>query len=491
MSLLIKGVQVIDGLGNEPYKADILVQKNIISAIGNLKARKTSKVIDGLGNYVTPGFIDIHNSADHYLSLLSNAQQENFIKQGITTIIGGHCGASLAPILYGDLTSIRKWADPRDININWHTVSELLRSLERISLGLNFGTLTGHSTIRRTLIAERTRLLPKELDVFKEMLSHAMKDGAFGLSSGLGYIHGRAVSRKEIHELLGVVENFGGIYSVHLRNETDKILDSVKEIVEATEGRGVKTIISHFRSIAGFGSEFKETLEYIGDTENLYFDTCPFDVSVRPLYTFLPEWAQVENLEKMLESVRSKKVTELIEKDLSGIHGKDITIAGAPHHEYLVGKTVEEVSRNLGLTSAQALIHIMDVTNLRAIVFYKDVNNELLTKAITHEKSFVASHSKGALSGEFVVHERSKQTFPKYLDIAVGGGTMSLPKAIEKITSRPAEFLGLKNRGVIKDGNIADLVSLGKNDYEVKDVVIGGKIFGQEQTKGEMLRHKS
>src|SRR3989344_2597725 len=491
MSLLIKGVQVVDGKGGEPYKADVLVQKNVISAIGNLKGKKTDRVLDGLGHYITPGFIDVHNNADHYLSLFNNPAQKNFVKQGITTIIGGHCGSSLAPLLYGNLESIRKWADPHDINVDWHTVPELLETLERISIGLNFGTLVGHSTIRRALVGERSRLLQRELDVFKGVLERAMRDGAFGFSSGLGYVHGKMASKNEIKEFVDIVKKFDGVYSVHLRDEGDKILDAVKEIIALVKVSGAKTIISHFRPIKGFDREFEETLKYINDTENLYFDAYPYDVSVRPLYTLLPDWAQVENIEAMLERVRTKKTAELIAGDFKTVPASEILIGGVPHHEYLVGKSIEDIAKNLGVSAEMALLHIMDVTDLRAVVFIKDVNEELLKRALVDEKALIASHSKGVVPGEFMVHERSVGTFPKYLNMVVGDGVLSLEEAISRITYKPAELFGIKDRGLIKEGYVADLVVLSKNDYSPKHVVVGGKVFEEEAIKGEALRHKT
>jgi len=490
MSLLIKGVQVVNGKGEEPYKADVLVQRNVISAIGNLKGKDTDKVIDGLGHYLAPGFIDVHNSADHYLGLFSNPAQENFIKQGITTIIGGHCGASLAPLLYGDLDSVRKWADPHDINIDWHTLKELRKTLERISVGVNFGTLVGHSTIRRALAGDRTRLLQRELDVFKGVLERSMNDGAFGISSGLGYVHGKSASKNEIRELIDIVRKFDGVYSVHLRNETKKIVESVKEIVDVVKGLQVRTVISHFRPIKGFEKEFNEASKIISETEDIYFDVYPYGISVRPLYTLLPEWAQVENIEAMLERVRSKKTNEFIEKDLSSLRGDDIVIGGAPHHEYLVGKTIGDIAQNLSMSTAKAALHIMDITNLRAVLFYKDVDETFLMDVLLNEKALIASHGKGVMKGEYMVHDRSVDSFPKYLKLVVGGGKLSLEEAVRRVTSRPAGFFGIRDRGVVKEGGVADLVLLDKSDYGVKSVVVGGKVFGEEPTKGEMLYHK-
>src|SRR3989338_8464655 len=110
--LLIKNVKIIDGSGKPAYPADVLVNSQKISAIGHFPNKKTEEVIEGLGGYLTPGFIDVNTDADHYLSLFTNPHQEHFLKQGVTTIIGGHCGSSLAPLLYGTLESVRKWADP-------------------------------------------------------------------------------------------------------------------------------------------------------------------------------------------------------------------------------------------------------------------------------------------------------------------------------------------------------------------------------------------
>jgi len=110
---------------------------------------------------------------------------------------------------------------------------------------------------------------------------------------------------------------------------------------------------------------------------------------------------------------------------------------------------------------------------------------------LTHKRAFIGSHGGAIPSGEFMEHERSTNTFPKYLEIVVGGNLLSLPEAVRKITSKPAEFYGIRKRGVIKEGMVADLVVLGKTDYEVKHVVVGGRVFGDGRTKGEILRHKS
>ena len=492
MSLLIKGVQIIDGEGSEPYKADVLVQRNIISAIGDLKSRQTDEVIDGLGHYVVPGFVDVHTSTDHYLSIFSNPSQEDFLRQGITTMIGGHCGASLAPLLYGTLESIRKWTEPQNINVDWHTVSEFLRSLRKVSPGINFGTLVGYSTVRRSIVGERKRLFEKELDVFKVVLKQAMRDGAFGLSTGLEFVHGKQASKKEIKELVSVLNEFNGVYATHLHDYSSGIVDSVNEAIDVSQKTGVRTLISHLMPIKKFEKGFGEAIENVEkNSSDVYFDIYPYTTRILEIYTLLPEWAQVGNIELMLERVRNGEMAELIAKELKGIPLDDIRIAGVPHHEYLVGKTLREISKNLGVDGPSALLHIMDVTNLRATMFVSDINEKLLMETLVHERAFIASLGSTTLTGEYLEHERSRHTFPRYLEIVVGGGKLPITEAIKRITSKPAKFFNIENRGVIKEGNIADLVVLGKTDYEVKHVVVGGRVFGKEKTRGDMLVHKA
>lgn len=491
MSLLIKGVQVVDGKGSVPFKADVLVQKNVISAIGNLKNRKTDKSIDGLGHYLVPGFIDAHTNADHYLNIFQNPSLSDFAKQGITTIIGGHCGASLAPTLYGDLSSLRKWADPRDINVDWSTLGEFFKAINKMTIGVNFATFAGHSTMRRAILGDRSKILENETAVLKNMLKRAMKDGALGLSSGLQYVHGKHASKKELKTLIDVVSESNGVFSVHLRNETKDLVESVKEIGSLIKGSGANALISHLRPIIGFEKEYEEALQYIHKTKGLYFDVSPYAFSVRLIYTLLPEWAQTDNLEAMLEKVRDKKITSLLERDMKNIDGEKIIVGGAPHHEYLVGRTISQIAENRGVSVSQALLQVMNVTGMRAVVFTEDVNQSLLEKALTHDKAFVVSHGKGALPGEFLVHNRSIDTFPKFIRSVVSSDRMSVEESVERVTSRPAKFFGLKNRGFVKEGCIADLVILGREDLMVKNTIIGGKVFGEDKTKGEILRHKS
>ncbi len=485
MSLLIKEVFVVDGEGNAPYKADVLVQNNVISAIGNLKGKHSSEIIDGLGNYLTPGFIDVNSTSDHYLTLFNGEGENNFGVQGVTTIIGGMCGASLAPIIYGSLESISKWTNLDNVNVNWHTVREFLNSLDKVKLKINFGTLVGHGTIRRAITGnEKRNLTIKELWVFKRLLNQALSEGAYGLSTGLGFISGRETPYEEIRELVGIIKKYDGVYATHLRNDKDKISESVEETIKIAKTSNVKTIISHFEPNLGFEKEYEEALTKIRDAnlDNLYFDIHGHDSREISIYKLLPVWAQKENLETMFEILKNKDNYKKIVKDLKFLNPGDVTISHAPTQKFLEGKNLWQMMENYGLSAAESLLKVMDMTNMKATVFYKNINPELFKTLIKEKNALIGSSSNSTT-------EKSNPTFSKFLRTVMQSDLMPIETAVKKVTSEPAKIFSIKDRGVIKYGKKADLVVIGKNDYEAKEVIIGGKRLSKG-SNAEILRHK-
>ncbi|OGY59619.1 MAG: hypothetical protein A3B23_00670 [Candidatus Colwellbacteria bacterium RIFCSPLOWO2_01_FULL_48_10] len=489
MSILIKNVQIVDGEGGEPYPADVLIQKNVISAIGDLKGKDADEVIDGLGDYLVPGFIDVDASSDQYLALITNPAQADFPKQGVTTIIGGHCGASLAPLLYGTLESIRKWVDITQVNVNWHTLEEFFGVVGKLPLGVNFGTLIGHATVRRSINGGAAgALTSSEMKVFLKILRKAMDEGAYGFSTGLGYAHGRLTPYAEIDELTSIIAEYGGVYSTHLRSETSGLIGSVEETIKIANEVGVRTVISHMRPLLGFEAQFDEAVSRIeknSSPDNLRFYVYPFDTSLNPLYTLLPLWAQEKDFETMLSKIRNPETALRIENDMAGFPFERITFADVPKHEYLVGKTAQDLSAMFGVSPVKAIIKAMDVTSLRAMIFNKNINFEKLSGLLSDDRVLIASNAASrADSYKFLTHERVHSTFPRYLEIVLGHKLLTLPQAIKKITFSPAAYFGLKDRGTVKEGKIADLVILGKDDYRVRKTIVGGQ-YG----RGEALRH--
>jgi len=471
--LLIKNVKVIDGSGKPAYPADVLVIGNKISAIGNFPNKKADQIIEGLGGYLTPGFIDTHTDADHQLTLFTNPSQKNFLMQGVTTIIGGHCGSSLAPLIYGSLESIQKWADIDQINVNWHSFEEFLENIKKLSLGVNFGSLIGHSTIRRALIGEDLRdLTEKELKVFQHLIRESLEAGALGFSTGLGYSHSRQTPYKEIKSLISILPKYNAAYTTHLRDEKENLYDAVNESLNLFKETGVKTVISHFRPLLGFVKNFDAAFDLIEKSSNkmsFHFDIYPFDTSITPIYTLLPIWAQRGGKEAMLAMIQDSATVARINKELPKSKKSELTIAWAPGNDFLVGKSVD--SKNL--------IDIMKATKLKAMLSHKNIDYKRVQQVIFSDKALIASNSGG-------LGERSTGTFPKFIELATKKKGYSLEQAIQKITSLPTLKFNIKNRGLIQDGYFADLTLILNN--KIQDVIVNGEIAVR---KGEYKNTRS
>ncbi len=490
--ILIKSSTIIDGTGKPGYRADILIKNDRISAIGNFPAKSADIVIDGLGLELAPGIIDVNTDSDHYLTLFSNPEQQDFLLQGVTTIIGGQCGSSLAPLFYGSLKSIRKWGDISQANVDWHSIGELRRTLKKIGLGVNFGTMIGHSTIRRDLVGDEIRdLSESETDIFRSAIAQGMKDGALGLSTGLGYIHARQVSYSEIRKFLRIISERGGVYTTHLRDEKKGILDGIKETAALAGETGVRTIISHLRPVIGYEELFNEGMALLTDgshKQNIYFDANPSDFSVIPLYSLLPKWAQHGSLEEMLPLLEHPEHRERILQEIkdSKTDFSSIMIMEARNSPAVIGKTLAEFAETRNLNLPEGLLMLMSATRLKALLIQKNINREILMELLFHPRALIGSNSASFSDSEKIIKsERSVNTFPKFLALAAERG-MSAETAMARVTSAPAKIFNIQKRGVVAEGAFADIVM--RRDGKVIHVLVNG-ILAVEN--GELTGKKS
>ncbi|MBI2034052.1 MAG: hypothetical protein HYT13_03075 [Candidatus Liptonbacteria bacterium] len=493
MSLLIKNVALLGESPKTGDKAvDVFVRGDKIAAIGRFGDKKAKEVIDGGGSYLSPGFIDVNTNSDHYLSLLQCPGQEGFLKQGVTTIVGGLCGSSLAPLLYGSLESIQKWASTSEINVNWHSLKELFQIFEKRPLGVNFATLIGHSTIRRALIGESLRELTKnELVVFGATLEKALKDGGFGLSTGLGYVHSRATPYSELKFLAHLVKIHHGVYATHLRKIGEHLLESVEETIKLAKETGVSTLVSHFLPVSRFEKEYKKAISEIQDLPthlDFHFDLHPFDSSIVELYTFLPVWAQGGGIGLMRDNINDPWLQEKILKELPNVDAGKFIVTRAIGNESLVGRTLEELKDVFGVRdNRRVLIKLMVATQLRAIVTYKNINPELSKKAFLSKRSLLGSNAAQIVEGRKTafIPERAEATFPTFLKMVAEEKIMPLEEAIKKIALIPAKKFNLKGRGEIREGYFADLT--GFKNQEIKFVIVNGKVALRDGAPGKTL----
>jgi N-acyl-D-amino-acid deacylase len=522
--IIIKNSNIIDGSGSPMFSGDVGIKEGVIKSVGDLNNESGQAIIDGRGLYVAPGFVDVNNHSDTYLRLFHNPDLESLVYQGITTIIGGNCGASLAPLANRNvIESVQKYADIKTINVNWLKTSEFLDVVEKQKLSINFGTLVGHTTLRRGIIGDEVRgLTSSEMRVMKKMLGESMKEGALGLSTGLVYTHAKIASEGEIMELAEVVENYDGVYATHIRGESHELVEAVEEAVKIAQKTGVKLEISHLKvmgkknwPLQEEAINFVETARMSGIDVN--FDVYPYTMTGSVLYILLPDWV-VEGGRKMMIhrlkdlSLREKILSELQE---SGINFSDIIISISPMDKNLTRKKIRDIAQAQGKTAEEVVIDLLIASEGRVVTMMNVLSEKNMVKAVQNPFSIISSNGAGynidhSQSGE-LVHPRNFGAFPRVLSYYVREkNKVSWEEAIHKMSGRPAEKFGLKNRGLVKENYFADLVvfspeeiqdlATAENPYQyskgINFVIVNGKIVLENgkyngQRAGQVIRKEN
>ncbi|KKR78984.1 MAG: Amidohydrolase 3 [Parcubacteria group bacterium GW2011_GWA2_40_8] len=473
MDILIKNGTIIDGTGEPSHKADISVLKGKIDGIGAFASMQATEVIDAEGMYVAPGFIDILNHSDSYLTILKTPSSESLLRQGITTALLGNCGSSLAPLIHAELiTGMQKWADIGGININWERFDEFLNVLSTFKLGVNVGSLVGHATLRRGFLDHSMdEANDEQIKKMQRLLTDALNEGAFGLSFAPAYLHGRPAGNKELLPLVSMVAEKKGLFSVHLRDEGERILESLNEIINLVKETGVRTEIGHFKvsgSTAWHLADQALTLIDNAVKENLpiHFDIYPYLRSSLILYLLFPHWAQEGGRRAMMNrlkdiSERNKIVKEIESGPYRDILGR-ITIGTAHRDKTFVGKSVENIAKNQDVSFGEVLCNLMAANEGRVHVFVPDISLNNLRASFQHKASFVATSGAGydmsLQKTTELPHPRSFGSFVRALAIGNRKWNMPLETIVHKMTAGPAEHIGLTDRGKIVSGLAADIV---------------------------------
>jgi N-acyl-D-amino-acid deacylase len=502
--IIIKNANIIDGTGGQAYRADVGIKEDEIKKIGELSDEHASVEIDADGKLVCPGFIDVNNHSDTYWRIFLDPHLESLIYQGITTIIGGNCGTSLAPLAMPEtIDAIQKWVDVKKINISWLKVKEFLATLEEKKIAPNFATLVGHATLRRGIIGDAVRsMLPKEIEAMEKALTRAMKEGALGMSTGLIYSHARLAPYDELLALAKIVKKYKGVYATHIRSEQEAIIEAVEEALRIARESGVKLQISHLKVMGEKNwPKMSAVLELIGkakeDGIDVTFDVYPYTATGSVLYSFLPVWVSEGGKKIMLHRLkdpvlRAKVIDEMRESEFD--YSK-IEIAISPLNKTLARHSISEIARSQEKSVEETVIDILIASEGMVVTSMEVLSEENVRQALTHPLSIVATNGSGynvfhAKTGERV-HPRNFGSFIKVLEKYVKKERLlSWEDAIHKMTGAPATKFGLKKRGALKKGYFADIVMLDldklkspatiENPYQyskgVELVMIGGEI---------------
>ncbi len=475
--VIIKNGIVIDGSGESAVRSDIGIKEDKIVKIGELHDERATVEIDANGKVVCPGFIDVNNHSDTYWRIFLNPHLESLIYQGITTIIGGNCGTSLAPLVAPEtIDAIQKWVEIKKLNVNWLTLKEFFAIVEEKKITPNFATLVGHATLRRGIIGDEVRsFLPKEIKALKKNLEKAMKEGALGMSTGLIYSHARLAPYEELLELAKIVKKYDGVYATHIRSEQGEFLEAINEALQIAKDSGVRLHISHLKVLGEKNwSKMDEALELILKAKqgglDVTFDVYPYTATGSVLYSFLPAWVSEGGKKIMLHRLKDQSIRVKVVEEMraSGFDYAKIEIAISPLNKTLTRRRISDIAKSQEKSVEDVVLDILIASEGMVITSIEILNEKNVEQAIAHPLSIIATNGAGydifhAKTGERV-HPRNFGTFPKVLEKYVHKEKiLTWEDAIKKMTGLPAIKFGIKKRGFIKKDNFADIVIFDQN----------------------------
>lgn len=483
--LVITSGRILDGCGNPWFWGDLAVQEGRIVAIapaGTLHGRQT---IDAAGRFVSPGFIDIHTHSD--LSILVNRQAESAVHQGVTTQLVGNCGMSPAPVGESHLTEMRlQWgpiSDQPEVSWEWRSFDQYLQTIQAGGLGINIASLAGHGALRISVMGldERAPTLA-ELDQMKSLLAEAMQAGAYGMSTGLVYPPGCFASTDEIIALGQIVSQNHGMYASHIRGERETILEAVAEAIRIGREAGMPVQISHNAPKFGAPCDARANLRLVEEARAQGQDvTVDNDVhtDLAPTLTGgLPQHIQgrpaAEIAALLQDPGRRIQIRNEIILDRKPAFGPvgllkhaqwhRITLLHAPSTPDVLGKTIQTIANERGCDPFDTYFDLIveNGHDAEAIFDYIDENNIRLllqnpSVMISSDGQVLAPY--GFLNDPPPYSTCSYGEFPGVLERYVRDEpVLTLQEAIRKMTSFPAQRLGLSDRGVLRVGAWADMV---------------------------------
>lgn len=475
--LLIRNARVLDGTGGPWFRADVGVSGGRIAAVRRNLAGDAARTIEAADRILAPGFIDMHTHSD--LRVFRHPDEDAKLMQGITTALIGQDGLSVAPLddankepmmrrvsgLLG--TYLEEWP--------WNTVGEYLSALEKAGPATNTMTLVPHGAVRSIVVGWENRpASPSELGKMQELLAAAMKEGGCGFSTGLIYPPGMYADRKELVALCRTTSENGGFFVVHMRNEADFLLDSIREVVGICLDAECPLHVSHLK-VAGKRNwgKAQEALSILEDAREkgleVTFDQYPYTAGSTMLDAVIPPRFHAGGTGKLLERLQDPKIREEIRKVQEeitfepwenwiascGWEGILVNSVKTEKNRFAEGKTVAEAASEAGKSPLDFVCDLLvDEDNAVTMTQFYGCEDDVRT--------FMQSPCMTLCSDAIVggkPHPRAYGSTARYLGKYVREEkVLPLAEAVRHMTALPASRLGLQDRGIVREGNAADLV---------------------------------
>jgi len=477
--LVITNGHIIDGTGSPWYSGDVGIRDGRVAAIANLTAAPRKRTIDAAGKVVAPGFIDMLGQSE--LSILVEPRLPSKIFQGITTEITGE-GGSIAPLNDAIIQTDHEGYEHYKITPDWRTFRQYFARLEKQGMGINLASYVGATQVRRMVLGEDNKQpTPDQLDQMRALVREAMKDGTVGVSTALEYAPAPYAKTEELIALAAEGGKFGGIYSTHMRNESDSVLEAIDEALRIGREAHVPVEIWHIK-VAGKNNwgRMPEVVAKINAARaagaDITADTYAYTAWFNDFSAFVPSWAHDGGTPKLVERLKDPATRERIRKDMltpskdwdnewQEIPGPDAIMIGIvqnPKMLPLQGKRLSEIAKLWNKDPIDALFDfLIDDPYAGVAVFgmsQPDVTLALQQPWVSIDNDSSGTSPEGILGQEHP-HPRAYGTFPRILRKYVREDkVLTLEDAIRKMSALPAQRLRLTDRGVLKAGMWADIV---------------------------------
>ena len=486
LDMIVRGGQVLDGTGQPPQRVDVGIIGDRIVRIGDLSSERAGQVIDATGLIVAPGFIDVQGQSG--TTLLADGNGESHLRQGITTEIIGEGGS---PAFWTAGADDGESLAPFGLAFDWKGFNGYFDRLRERGTTINVGTFVPATTVRRTVIGMDNRPpTADELGRMEAMVDQAMRDGAFGLSSALIYVPGTFAKTDELLALAKVAAKYKGIYISHIRGESFNLFNAIDEAIGIGRDAGLPVVIYHLK--VGAKANWGRMNEAVAAIEKanaaglqVSATMYPYTAGGTGLAATLPLWVQEGGREKMLERLKDPatraKARQEIETKLDGWENllmaatfDGIQVASAPKDfdQSVIGKRISQIATERKADPWEVYFQLLIESGGRIGALYhmmseEDVATGLRAKFVTIGTDSSALRSEGVLA-QGSPHPRSYGTFPRVLGkYARDEKILSLPDAIHRMTGLAASQIGIRDRGLIRDRHIADLVVF--NAATIKD----------------------
>jgi N-acyl-D-amino-acid deacylase len=477
--LVITNGHIIDGTGSPWYSGDVGIREGKVTAIGNLAAAPRNRTIDAAGKIVAPGFIDMLGQSE--LSILVEPRLPSKIYQGITTEITGE-GGSIAPLNDAILQADRPGYEHYHITPDWRTFRQYFARLEKQGMGINLASYVGATQVRRIVLGDDDKQpSPGQLAQMKALVREAMKDGAVGVSTALEYPPAPYAKTDELIALAAEGGKLGGIYSTHMRNEGDAVLEAIDEALRIGREAHVPVEIWHIK-VAGKNNwgRMPEVVAKINAARaagaDITADTYAYTAWFNDFSAFVPPWAHDGGTSKLIERLKDPATRERIRKDMltpskdwdnewQEIPDPDAIMFGVvqnPKMLPLEGKRLSEIAKLWKKDPIDALFDFL-IEDPYAGVAVFGMSQPDVTLALEQPWVAIDNDSSGTspegILGQEHPHPRAYGTFPRILRKYVREEkVLTLEDALRKMSALPAQRLRLTDRGVLKAGMWADVV---------------------------------